>query len=78
MKLLLIMLLLISCAKESNYATKTVDGFEVSLLFEYEGCKVYRFIDVGRNIHFTNCTETMTQVSCGKNCTRPINVKGSR
>lgn len=34
----------------------------VSLLFEYDGCKVYRFYDGGRNIYFSKC-EVRSQMS---------------
>jgi hypothetical protein len=30
--------------------------YKVSYLFEYEGCKVYRFYDYGNNVYFTNCS----------------------
>jgi hypothetical protein len=29
--------------------------YKVSYLFEYEGCKVYRFYDRGNEVYFTNC-----------------------
>lgn len=29
--------------------------FEISYLFEHEGCKVYRFNDRGNCVYFTNC-----------------------
>lgn len=49
----------------------------VSLLFEHDGCKVYRFTDYGRERYFANCpqhtsiTTGHSQV-CGKGCTRYI------
>ena len=34
--------------------------YKVSFLFEYDGCKVYRFEDRGEFIYFTSCNgETM-------------------
>ncbi|MDR3217658.1 MAG: DUF4884 domain-containing protein [Dysgonamonadaceae bacterium] len=30
-------------------------SFKVEYLFEYDGCKVYRFQDHGRYVYFTNC-----------------------
>lgn len=45
----------------------------VELLFEHEGCRVYRFQDAGRNHYFTNCTGSAVSTrtrSCGKNCFR--------
>ncbi|MCF8360634.1 MAG: DUF4884 domain-containing protein [Prolixibacteraceae bacterium] len=29
--------------------------YEVEYLFEYDGCKVYRFFDRGNYVYFTNC-----------------------
>ena len=29
--------------------------YQVEYLFEHEGCKVYRFMDMGHYIYFTNC-----------------------
>ncbi len=31
------------------------ETYKVSYLFEHEGCKVYRFYDVGGYVYFTNC-----------------------
>ncbi len=28
---------------------------ELELLFEHDGCKIYRFSDVGRSIYYTDC-----------------------
>jgi hypothetical protein len=50
-------------------------NFKVDFLFEKDGCKVYRFLD-GNYHYFTNCTETSSTVSCGKNCHREENIKG--
>ena len=30
-------------------------GYKVSYLFEYGGCKVYRFYDIGNTVYYTNC-----------------------
>jgi hypothetical protein len=30
-------------------------GYKVSYLFEYGGCKVYRFYDYGNTVYYTNC-----------------------
>ncbi|WP_276480151.1 DUF4884 domain-containing protein [Paraflavitalea pollutisoli] len=29
--------------------------YRVQYLFEHEGCKVYRFYDMGNYVYFTNC-----------------------
>lgn len=31
------------------------DTYSVQYLFEHDGCKVYRFIDRGQCVYFTNC-----------------------
>ena len=36
------------------------DTYYVSYLFEYDGCKVYRFYDQGEYIYFTNCQGDVT------------------
>jgi len=34
--------------------------YDVSYLFEYDGCKVYRFIDHGNYVYFTNVSGDVT------------------
>jgi hypothetical protein len=45
---------------------------KVELLFEVDGCKVYRFYDGGQPRYFTKCANGTSSVgwqqSCGKNC----------
>lgn len=54
--LLLTTLLLVSCAKEPISVNNTNNKeIQVSMLFEFDGCRVYRFADAGRAIYFTNC-----------------------
>lgn len=31
------------------------DTYRVQYLFEHDGCKVYRFFDMGNYVYFTNC-----------------------
>ncbi|WP_163322946.1 DUF4884 domain-containing protein [Draconibacterium mangrovi] len=40
--------------------TDNNDSYYVSYLFEYEGCKVYRFYDQGEYVYFTNCRGDVT------------------
>jgi hypothetical protein len=54
----LIAMLLTGCATQEPLQTKKSDNnktFEVDYLFEHEGCKVYRFYDLGKYVYFTNC-----------------------
>lgn len=50
----------------------TESNFEVSRLFDTEGCAVYRFRDAGRYHYFTTCGEAISSQTetCGKGCTR--------
>ena len=57
--LLLLPITVMSCAiierplregKSDNNRT-----YEVDYLFEHDGCKVYRFLDKGHYVYFTNC-----------------------
>jgi len=51
----------------------------VSLLFEHDGCRVYRFEDEGRDHWFVRCagassSTASTTENCGKHCTRVVEV----
>ncbi|MBK8883906.1 MAG: DUF4884 domain-containing protein [Bacteroidales bacterium] len=48
--------------------------YEVEYLFEYDGCKVYRFIDSGHTVYFTNCTGEVTSMRGDSTESRVINV----
>jgi hypothetical protein len=36
--------------------------YEVEYLFEHEGCKVYRFMDNGHYVYFTNSNNTVSSI----------------
>lgn len=84
MKQILIFLALVlvslSCDKEAKEKVETDNKeFNVELLFEIDGCKVYRFVDGGHNRYFTNCNGSVQwHESCGKNCTRAVEVPTSK
>jgi hypothetical protein len=63
-------LALAGCAKDPVSTDQTNNNqFQVGLLFDVDGCTVYRFEDAGRYHYFTNCAGTvMEQQShqCGK------------
>lgn len=44
-----------SCYNEAKETTNRGD-FQLELLFEHEGCKMYRFRDGMRCIYWSNCT----------------------
>ena len=48
----------------STVAPHNNETYKVEYLFEHDGCKVYRFMDRGNSIYFTNCRGT---VSCVEN-----------
>ena len=55
MRLLLIFILfLVSCVKDPK-STEHEGEFAIQLLFEHDGCKVYRFSDGGRFIYYSSC-----------------------
>ena len=58
MKYLLIIILFISigCGTKSQQSVQSSNSkFDVELLFEVDGCKVYRFEDGMHHRYFTNC-----------------------
>jgi hypothetical protein len=69
-------LALASCGQDPVSTQRTDNpNVPVGILFETDGCKVYRFVDAGRYVYFTNCAGTTTAFhteSCGKNCTRTV------
>lgn len=72
---ILALALLAGCSKPAETSTAVGREFTVDKLFTHEGCTVYRFNDGGNNRYFTNCSgSTNWQESCGKNCTRNMNV----
>nr|WP_321354878.1 DUF4884 domain-containing protein [uncultured Draconibacterium sp.] len=57
------LLLLVSACPEIPLTIKSPDNnptYNVEYLFEYDGCKVYRFYDQGEYIYFTNCQGDVT------------------
>jgi hypothetical protein len=52
-----------SCKIQEPISTNTPvnnNSYQVDFLFEYDGCKVYRFQDRGDYIYFTNCNNETT------------------
>lgn len=37
-------------------------SYRVEYLFEHDGCKVYRFRDMGNYVYFTNCQGDVTSI----------------
>jgi hypothetical protein len=63
-----------ACTKQGTpvQVTGAADDFNVTHLFDKDGCAVYRFYDTGRYHYFTTCGETISTQSerCGKSCVR--------
>jgi hypothetical protein len=54
----LLMLTILSCTIQkpvTSEKSNNNEDYTVKYLFEYGGCKVYRFEDNGRMVYFTNC-----------------------
>lgn len=83
MKYLFLILFIVGCdsvEKKPLQEVVTVNGYPVKRLFEYDGCKVYKFSDEGYFRYFTNCSSTEYQInySCGgkgQMCRRPETIK---
>lgn len=79
MKLLLIALLFLTgCGKEVVHTTHastpapesatTVDPAPITLLFENDGCKVYRFVDNGGYHYYSDCNANVKVEKDTCNC----------
>ena len=75
-KLILALLILSGCVREGIRKEITNNAeFELTLLFEKDGCKVYRFYDGGYYRYFTNCKGSVQwNESCGKSCTKSMEI----
>lgn len=65
--IILSLFLLIGCVKKAE-KTEAKGNYKVELLFENDGCKVYRFYD-GRYIYYTDCSGKTSYKSGNKNRT---------
>lgn len=52
--ILVVSLLFISCVEKAQESVQ-LGNFKNELLFETDGCKMYRFQDAGRYIYWSNC-----------------------
>ncbi len=63
----------ISCAIQQPIEKKKPENnatYEVEYLFEHDGCKVYRFLDNGHYVYFTNCKGNVTSIEGDSIATR--------
>lgn len=63
-------IILSSCNKAAQETTPTTNSaIKVDLLFEKDGCKIYRFNDAGHNVYWSDCrgkVESVYNESSGK------------
>jgi len=77
---ILLMLGLVGCEEERQPLERqrtNNSAYQVSFLFENDGCKIYRFVDAGNYRYYVNCGvngSTEHTERCGKSCTRPVEV----
>lgn len=65
LSLISLLLVLVSCYTQVPLAKGPSENnatYNVQYLFEHEGCKVYRFMDMGNYVYFTNCSGDVTAI----------------
>ncbi|MGC1390171.1 MAG: DUF4884 domain-containing protein [Bacteroidales bacterium] len=70
----------LSCTRQIPISKVTPENnktYKVEFLFEYDGCKVYRFQDYGYPVYFTNCNGEITSIKSDSTKNRTINVIGN-
>ena len=69
---------LAGCAAEAVQISATENrDIATELLFTHDGCRIYRFHDGAMPVYSADCrgpASTAWNVSCGRNCTRPMTV----
>ena len=77
LQVLIISCVFFSCNHQIPISKVTPENnktYQVDFLFEYEGCKVYRFLDYGDRVYFTNCNGNVTSIKSDSTEIRTINV----
>ncbi len=60
--LILIGLVLAACEKSPVSTSKSSNPeVTVALLFEHDGCRIYRFTDVGKKLYYAQCQTGMVR-----------------
>jgi hypothetical protein len=75
--LLIVCFEFLSCTRQIPISKVTPENnktYQVEFLFEHDGCKVYRFVDYGNFVYFTNCNGDVTSIKSDSTETRTINV----
>ncbi|NJO64017.1 MAG: DUF4884 domain-containing protein [Richelia sp. RM2_1_2] len=64
---LFVLILFVGCTKDAEKKVNVSNNnFDVELLFEHDGCKMYRFYD-GKHIYYSDCTGKTSYNTGGKN-----------
>lgn len=63
-KFLLISLTFLTACCNGTHASES--NFGAEYIFSMDGCKVYRFRDDYHYHYFTNCTQTISEITSGK------------
>jgi hypothetical protein len=66
-----------SCARQipvSKVIPENNKTYRVDFLFEHDGCKVYRFIDAGERVYFTNCNGDVTSLKADSASKQTVNI----
>jgi len=74
--LIFLFISLLSCSIQQPISSKQPDNnesYQVEYLFEHDGCKVYRFLDSGNYVYFTNCNSDVTSITNDSIQTRVVN-----
>lgn len=75
----LLVVTLASCAEPQSTERTSNSDYDLRLLFEHDGCRVYRFYDSWHYRYFTDCRGSVsTRQSCGKSCLREENIETQR
>jgi hypothetical protein len=67
----------LSCTRQipvSKVSPENNKTYQVDFLFEHDGCKVYRFHDLGNVVYFTNCNGDVASIKSDSTEKRTINV----
>ena len=74
--LIILFISLLSCSIQQPISSMQPDNnesYQVEYLFEHDGCKVYRFLDSGNYVYFTNCNSDVTSIANDSIQTRVVN-----
>jgi len=77
----LVMTILSSCVIRKPIVveqSKNNKDYDIAYLFEHDGCKVYRFQDMGHYVYFTNCHNEVNYNSDSTNIIKTIDKRRTK